>query len=122
MRTVFCSLLIGMFLSQPAASADSTRAEIDYLLTTMGNSDCTFIRNGKNYDAEEAEAHLRRKYKRGKRYASTTEKFIRNLASQSSMSKKPYLISCDGAGTIESGTWLAQLLAEYRAGLSVDPA
>ena len=52
MRTVFCSLLIGMFLSQPAASADSTKAEIDYLLTTMGNSDCTFIRNGKNYDAE----------------------------------------------------------------------
>ncbi len=106
-------LLIG--LMQSAAGADEVPAEIDYLLTTMGGSDCTFIRNGKEYDAEDAEAHLRMKYRRGKRYAKTTEDFIDNLASRSSMSKKPYHIACDQQATVESGAWLMQLLQEYRA-------
>ena len=107
------TLLIG--LVQSAAGADAVPAEIDYLLTTMGSSDCTFIRNGKEYDADDAEAHLRMKYRRGKRYAKTTEDFIDNLASRSSMSKKPYHIACDQQDTVESGAWLMQLLEEYRA-------
>lgn len=118
MRAIFVFLLIPISLAQTAVSAEPIPAEIDYLLTTMGSSDCTFIRNGKEYDADAAEAHLRMKYKRARRYASTSEDFIRNLASRSSMSKKPYLISCDGAERVESGTWLMQLLVEYQAGLS----
>ncbi|MGB5689386.1 MAG: DUF5329 domain-containing protein [Woeseiaceae bacterium] len=115
MRAVIIAVLILSGLMQSAASAAEVPTEIDYLLTTMGSSDCTFIRNGKEYDAEDAAAHLRMKYKRGRRYASTTEKFIENLASKSSMSKKPYLISCEGAERVESGAWLMQLLLEYRA-------
>jgi len=101
-------------LASPLAMADGAAAEIEYLLTTMGQSDCTFIRNGEEHDAEDAEAHLRMKYRRGKRYASTAEDFIENLASKSSMSRKPYLISCDGAEPGESGAWLRELLNEYR--------
>ncbi len=115
MRAAIIAVLILSGLMQSAASAAEVPTEIDYLLTTMGSSDCTFIRNGKEYDAEDAEAHLRMKYKRGRRYASTTEKFIENLASKSSMSKKPYLIACEGAERVESGAWLMQLLVEYRA-------
>lgn len=115
LRAAIIAVLILSGLMQSAASAAEVPTEIDYLLTTMGSSDCTFIRNGKKYDAEDAEAHLRMKYKRGRRYASTTEKFIEKLASQSSMSKKPYFIACEGAERIESGAWLTQLLIEYRA-------
>jgi len=115
MRAATIAVLILSGLMQSAAIAAELPTEIEYLLTTMGSSDCTFIRNGKEYDAEDAEAHLRMKYKRGERYASTTEKFIENLASKSFMSKKPYLIACEGAERTESGAWLMQLLVEFRA-------
>ena len=99
----------------PAASyADNTAAEIEYLLDTIGQSGCTFIRNGKRHDAVAAEDHLRSKYRRGKRYASTTEKFIERLASASSMSKKPYYIECPGDEAVPTGEWLTAQLTDYR--------
>lgn len=109
-------LSIVLAFAPSIARADQTAAEIDYLLTTIGHSDCVFVRNGKEYGAEDAEAHLRMKYKRGKRYAPTTEKFIERLASKSSMSKKPYFIECTDDERVPSGQWLTQLLNEYRSG------
>ena len=110
------ALSILLVFAPSIVRADQTAAEIDYLLTTIGHSDCVFVRNGKEYDAEDAEAHLRMKYKRGKRYAPTTEKFIERLASKSSMSKKPYFIECTGDERVPSGQWLTQRLNEYRNG------
>jgi hypothetical protein len=114
-RTALCTAAALASFATVTAWAQEAPAEIDYLLTTMGSSDCAFFRNDRQYTASEAEAHLRMKYQRGKRYATTTEDFIRNLASRSSMSKKPYYISCQPDEMIESGTWLTGLLAEYRA-------
>jgi hypothetical protein len=56
------------------------------------------------------------KYRRGKRYAPTSEEFIERLASRSSLSKKPYYIECEGAKKMPSGDWLIIRLGEYRAG------
>ena len=106
-------LLIGLLPS--GACADDTLEEIEYLLSSLGSSDCTFIRNGKTYSAHDAEAHLRMKYRRGKRYASTGEKFIERLASESSISKKPYYMECGSEERVLSGDWLMQRLNEYRA-------
>jgi hypothetical protein len=117
-RSVIAAALL-IFLLPFAAQADEVPAEIDYLLAAIGSSDCTFIRNGSRYDAEDAEAHLRMKYRRGKRYASTTEKFIERLASKSSMSRKPYFIECVNAEKVESGIWLEQRLEEFRARANV---
>ena len=39
--------------------ADDTSAEIEHLLTEIGGSGCTFIRNGDRHSAEDAEDHLR---------------------------------------------------------------
>ena len=113
MRRLLTSIVVGLFLSA-SAYADDTDAEIEYLVSTIGASDCTFIRNGKRHDADDAEAHLRMKYRRGKRYAPTAEKFIERLASASSMSKKPYYIECDGQEAVPSGEWLTAQLHEYR--------
>ncbi|MGI9225840.1 MAG: DUF5329 domain-containing protein [Woeseiaceae bacterium] len=113
MRLLLTSIVVGLFLSV-SAYADDTDAEIEYLVSTIGASDCTFIRNGKRHDADDAEAHLRMKYRRGKRYAPTAEKFIERLASASSMSKKPYFIECDGQEAVPSGEWLTAQLHEYR--------
>ena len=113
MRLLLTSIVVGLFLSV-SAYADDTDAEIEYLVSTIGASECTFIRNGKRHDADDAEAHLRMKYCRGKRYAPTAEKFIERLASASSMSKKPYYIECDGQEAVPSGEWLTAQLYEYR--------
>jgi len=110
-------LLIGIIASffVPAlAAADVTEEEVEYLVTTIGESNCTFIRNGKRHSAEDAEDHLRMKYRRGKRYAPTAEKFIERLASASSMSKKPYYIACEGQEAVPSGDWLMARLNNYR--------
>lgn len=99
------------------ATADTAEAEIDYLLTSIGGSDCVFIRNGTRHNAEDAEDHLRMKLRRGKRYVTTAETFIERLASSSSMSKKPYYIECPGQEMTPSGEWLMQRLAELRENL-----
>ena len=113
MRLLLISI-VAIFLAPVVASAEEAAAEIEYLVSAIGASDCTFIRNGKRHDASNAEAHLRMKYKRGKRYAPTAEKFIERLASASSMSKKPYYIECDGQEAVPSGDWLMAHLHEYR--------
>ena len=114
MRVLSISLVASLLL--PAiAIANNTEVEIEYLVSAIGASDCAFIRNGKRHDAEAAEEHLRMKYRRGKRYASTAEKFIERLASASSMSKKPYYIECDGRDAVPSGEWLTAQLHEYRS-------
>lgn len=110
------TLLILLAFAPSLVRADQTATEIDYLLSTIGQSDCVFVRNGKEYDAQDAEAHLRMKYRRGKRYAPTTEKFIERLASMSSMSKKPYFIECGDEQRVPSGQWLTNLLSQYRTG------
>lgn len=110
-------LIIGLILCLTpfvARGDDGVPPEIDFLLESIGNSNCTFIRNGKRYEAAAAEDHLRMKYRRGKRYASSTEAFIERLASKSSMSKKVYYIECGGDEKIPSGDWLRNRLSEYR--------
>ena len=88
--------------------------EIDYLLTAVGTSDCTFIRNGKRYAAAAAQEHLQMKRKRGKRYYDNADEFIENLASKSSMSGKLYMIQCGDDDEQPSGDWFAAQLAKFR--------
>ena len=111
----FAFVLLFCLLPFAALADDAAPAEIDYLLSSVGSSDCTFIRNGERYDSRSAEDHLRMKYRRGKRYAQTSEKFIERLASNSYLSKKLYYIECEGE-KMPSGDWLMKRLGEYRAG------
>jgi hypothetical protein len=113
MRFLYILPLIALLLSGVAA-ADTAEVEIEYLITTVGESGCTFIRNGSRHDAEDAASHMRLKYRRGKRYATTAELFIERLASKSSFSGKPYAIECPGSEAVPSGDWLSARLHEYR--------
>lgn len=98
------------------AEADeaTTEAEIEYLMTAIGGSGCTFVRNGKRHTASEAEEHIRMKYRRAWRHAKSAEMFIERLASRSSLSRKPYFMDCPGSDIVRSGDWLNAKLAEYR--------
>ena len=55
------------------------------------------------------------KYRRGKKYAPTAEKFIERLASKSSWTGKPYQILCPGVPASNSGEWLTSQLEALRA-------
>lgn len=111
----FPVLLVALALSLPAiAAADRAEDEIEYLIAAVGESGCTFIRNGSRHDAGNAASHMRLKYRRGKRYAATAELFIERLASKSSLTGKPYRIECPGSDAVPSGEWLTARLQEYR--------
>ena len=96
-------------------TADEAAAEIEYLLAALGQSECTFIRNGKEHSAVDAESHLRMKYERGRKHVDSAEQFIDRLASESSWSGKPYYIQCPGEDRQKTGAWLSQRLAQYSA-------
>ena len=115
MRLLYISILLAVLLPAGALAEDA-EAEIEYLLSSIGESGCTFIRNGKRHDASDAEDHLRMKYRRGKRHASTAERFIERLASASSMSRKPYFIECGSNEAVPTGEWLTGRLEVLRSG------
>jgi hypothetical protein len=113
----FSLFVIVLTLLHPLALfADDEDPEINYLLEAIGTSGCVFIRNGTRHDAEKAEDHLRMKYNRGRRYATSAEAFIERLASKSSMTRKLYMMECPGAEAEPSGEWLMQRLEKFRSG------
>lgn len=107
-------VMLAILAAWSVASADTMDDEIDYLLSTVADSDCTFTRNGKDYEGDKARDHLQMKRERGKRYYSNTEEFIENLASKSSWSGKPYKIKCGAAPQTDAGDWFTALLTKHR--------
>ena len=87
---------------------------IDFLLHAIGSMQGgAFIRNGSEYDARAAEAHLRQKLDYGGERLKTAEQFIEFCASKSSVSGKAYQIRLPEGRTVESGPWLLGQLAEF---------
>ncbi len=114
------SLLIKLFpliIALPlhsTANASLLAGEINHLITFVGNSDCTFIRNGDNHNADEAVAHMQKKYDYFRKKIDSTEEFIEMSASKSLLSGEPYWIACPGSEKQHSRTWLLNALALYR--------
>ena len=109
-------VIILALLHSAALFADDQNPEIDHLLTAVGESGCVFIRNGTRHNAGKAEEHLRMKYDRGRRYATSAEAFIDRLASKSSMTRKLYMMECPGVEAEPAGEWFMRRLEEFRRG------
>lgn len=100
-----------------AAYADvppSQQAEVEHLIAYLENSDCSMLRNGREYSGEEGARHVRRKYGHFRDKIDSTEEFIELSASKSTISGKPYEVHCPGQPAKESATWLLEELAVYR--------
>lgn len=97
------------------SSGTDAEQEIDHLLQFIEQSGCTFIRNNESYSGVRAREHIQKKFnyivKRKKQVSA--EQFIRYAASQSSLSKKPYMVQC-GTEMITSESWLVGELEQYR--------
>ena len=114
-RSLATAIIALAWLSGAPALADATTdAEIEYILTTVGQSECVFVRNGSEHSASDAEIHLRLKYRKGARYVDSSEDFIDRLASGSSWTKQPYQIRCPGRPETKASPWLHSMLRDYR--------
>ena len=113
-RTTISAVVACMLLVPGIAFSASMDEEIDFLLNTVGNSDCVFTRNGKDHAAGDARDHLQMKRKRGKRYFDSSEEFIERLASKSSWSGKPYFIQCGDEPRVTAKEWFTALLEQHR--------
>jgi hypothetical protein len=111
--TIFILILLFCIVLYSDTSLAETTSEIDHLIQFIETSGCTFIRNGKNYGSQEASEHIRKKFAYTKRSIKTTEDFIKYVATESSMSGKPYQVVCDGINRL-TAEWLAVELARFR--------
>lgn len=74
-----------------------------------------FIRNGTAHDGGRAAEHLRMKYANGKKYASTAELFIENIASRSSLSGRDYTIAFADGKTVTAREFFMEALRKIQA-------
>ena len=70
----------------------------------------TFIRNGDEYNCQQAADHLQSKWEKHKDQVKTAEEFIRVLASSSGMSGKDYQIRFADGKTVTSAEALQEQL------------
>lgn len=121
MKSIAVVLLL-LFSNMGFAQAfpSATKAEIDQLFKALEISNCEFSRNGTWYSADKASVHLQKKYNYllKKHLITTTESFIKLVATQSSVSGKLYFVRCDNREVVTSKSWFIDKLNEIR-GLSV---
>jgi len=110
---MFGGLLFSLAILMVPDCLAETEVEIAQLLKYIENSDCIFIRNGKEYGSSQSKNHLELKYKHAKRWIKTTEDFIRHIATKSSLSGRPYMVNCDGQ-EMPSSKWLKKELFRIR--------
>jgi hypothetical protein len=103
-----------MLCSLGTVSAGEPRCEIEHLLTFIGKSQCSFIRNGEAHDSADARAHIQRKYDYAKRWIETSEQFIEYTATRSSTTNRAYSVICKGREE-PSADWLTRELERLRA-------
>ena len=112
---VCAAVLAARFASAQARLAEPA-VEINALLSAVGRSDCSFIRNGQAYSGAEAREHLARKYRylRERQAIASAEAFVEHVGSGSSISGKPYEVQCPGAQREPSAQWLRRVLSGFR--------
>lgn len=94
--------------------------KINFLLDQIARVDGVFVRNGTEHTPKQAVEHLRMKMDRAmnswfapKKETWTAELFIQKLASQSSITGKPYQIKFHNGRSVNSGVWLLKKLRDF---------
>jgi hypothetical protein len=103
------SLLVVATLLTPLGSQADTELEIKHLFEYIQNSNCTFVRNGKEYNNRETLAHIQKKYVYAKRRITSAEDFIKYTVTKSSLSGQPYKVVCDGRKILSAEWFMAEL-------------
>lgn len=104
--------------ARPALLPALTESQkIDALIASVEHlPGAVFIRNGSEYDATKAAAHLRMKRDYAGKRIKTAEQFIEKLATESSMTGKPYKIRFADGRTVDSAVYFHEQLRRLEAG------
>jgi hypothetical protein len=113
---VVCLLCLAAANAIAASRPPAEQAKIDWILSEIGNSRATFIRNGKEYEASKAVSHLKTKLLFAGGRVQTVRQFIVGVASHSEESGKPYEIRQADGKLEPMETWLLERLAAYEKG------
>ena len=114
LRCPAAGILCLLFIIIPCILCSAgTAEEITALLNFVEQSNCTFIRNGKQYDSITSRQHIEKKYNYYKDKVMTTEDFIKYSATASIISGKPYEVICSGVA-MNSSDWLHKELERIR--------
>ena len=112
-RLILLFLIVGLWALPVVGANNDWQEEVAHLLDYIAESNCSFIRNDKVYDADQARDHINKKYEYVKNRISSAEQFIAYAATKSSMTGKKYQVTCGGT-TILSNEWLEEELRNYR--------
>jgi hypothetical protein len=115
-RFLLCSLIFLVSIVSVSARDAREQRRIDYLMQSLVSlKGAVFIRNGTEYDAPAARAHLQTKldYLGGR--IKTAEQFVQYCASQSSISHQPYTIRFADGKVVETSVYFAEKLREFDA-------
>jgi hypothetical protein len=120
--TVLGILVIVSAYAQAKSLSEPARAEIQQLLSALGNSQCEFYRNGTWHNSVKAKEHIASKleYLERKELVSSTEEFIALAATKSSRSGEAYRVRCPGQSPEPSATWLERRLKSLRGSPSYE--
>jgi hypothetical protein len=113
---LFATLLLPS--ADAASPDDALLGTINHLSTYVEESNCVFIRNGKEYTSKEAAKHIKTKYDSLMFDIKTPEEFIELAASKSMLSGQPYFVRCVDHSPIPSADWLRKELSNYRKTLN----
>ncbi|MCI4567595.1 DUF5329 domain-containing protein [Lysobacter sp. CFH 32150] len=116
LRRRLCLALVAGIATPLFAAPSSPATEIELLIARVEQArGVVFIRNGREYSADEAATHLRRKLKAARGRIRTPEQFIEHLGTRSSVTGKPYRVRLPDGRSLDSAAWLRQLLRDVRA-------
>lgn len=105
-------LFLGIFVTtQALALSPEEKARTESLLTELGKQqNLTFTRNGTEHNAADAESHLRLKLRKTEKRLNTTEQFIDNVASKSSITGEIYQVKDAQGNVLPANQYLHDLL------------
>ncbi len=109
------ALVALLFLPAMLLARDAReQARIDYLVRRVENSTgVEFIRNGKGYDGVAAAAHLGRKLGYAGGRVKTAEDFVKNCASESSLTHQKYQIRLADGSMMDAASYFTEQLREF---------
>ncbi|WP_431108209.1 DUF5329 family protein [Variovorax paradoxus] len=118
LRAALLALLFGSMaaLAQAAPSASEQKL-IDTLIQRVSQmKTVTFMRNGKEHDADDAAKHMQAKFDHFKDEIATAEDFIDRCASRSEMTGKAYQVKMPNGSLKDANEFLKAELRTLRKG------
>lgn len=109
------NLLIGTdYATISVRPADAWQQEkIERLIARVESSDGVFVRNDIEYSGKQAADHMRLKMAHAGKPITSVEQFIAEVASESSLTGKPYRLRFPDGRVVETQAWLKEQAAAW---------